>query len=353
MFNPKALFQKHQELLIRISAVLLLLASTFGLLSQTVFAQTTTYVITDGSRVVVHTTSATDPADVLNEAGLELGQDDTYTTQAGSGVSEITVRRGQTVVINNCGEEVRADTYGETVGSLLERLGIDTDSAAVSVSLSDTTYNGMEITVSRVIRSLETYTADIPYATTYCDDSSLPAGMEVVLVEGRNGQEQVQSSVVYENGVETERVTVSTRTIQSPVNEIVAVGTGPAAEETEGPIIGDGIIVTATGEVLTYTKTIQMKATAYTKTDAGCDDWTATGTRARVGAIAVDPKVIPYGTRMFIVTNDGEYVYGIATAEDCGGAIKGNRLDLYFDTEAECWQFGVRYCTVYILSGSD
>lgn len=350
MFNPKAHFQKHQELLIRISAALLLLAYTVGLLSQTVFAQTT-YVITDGSRVVVHTTSATNPADVLNEAGLELGQDDTYTTQTGTGVSEITVRRGQTVLINNCGEEIRADTYGESVESLLNRLGIVTDSGTtVSVSLSDETYDGMEINICRVIRCLETYTIDIPFETTYCEDQDLPTGQELVLVEGAVGQKQVTSSVVYENGVETSRISMSSKIIQQPVAQVIALGTGSAAEKSDAPVIDDGLIRLSTGEVLTYTKVMQMKATAYTNTDEGCNEWTATGTRARVGAIAVDPRVIPYGTRMFIMSNDGEYIYGIATAEDCGGGIKGNRIDLYFDTTAECFQFGVRGCTVYILS---
>ena len=74
---------------------------------------------------------------------------------------------------------------------------------------------------------------------------------------------------------------------------------------------------------------------------------------ARVGAIAVDPTVIPYGTRMFIVTNDGEYVYGIATAEDCGGGIKGNHVDLFFNTVEECFQFGVRDCIIYFLGDAE
>ena len=73
------------------------------------------------------------------------------------------------------------------------------------------------------------------------------------------------------------------------------------------------------------------------------------GTLARVGAIAVDPTVIPLGTKMYVVSNDGQYVYGYCVAEDIGGGIKGNKIDLYFDTYAECWDFGVRMCTVYIL----
>ena len=128
------------------------------------------------------------------------------------------------------------------------------------------------------------------------------------------------------------------------------VGTGTELDsESNAPAIGDGVIVTADGEILTYSRSEQFTATAYTHTDEGCNMITATGTTVRTGTIAVDPSVIPYGTRMFIVTNDGSYIYGIGTAEDCGGAIKGNRLDLYFSTDAECWQFGVRGCTVYFL----
>ena len=116
-----------------------------------------------------------------------------------------------------------------------------------------------------------------------------------------------------------------------------------------GVTIGDGVIITADGQVLTYNKTAVFKATAYTHTDAGCDMTTATGTTVHIGTVAVDPKVIPYGTRMFIVTNDGAYVYGISTAEDCGAAIKGEELDLYFPTDPECWEFGVRMATIYFL----
>ena len=115
------------------------------------------------------------------------------------------------------------------------------------------------------------------------------------------------------------------------------------------PIISDGYITLPTGEVLTYTDTATVRATAYTHTDAGCDLITATGSTVHVGTVAVDPRYIPYGTRMFIVANDGSYIYGISEAEDCGGAIKGDRVDLYFPTYAECMEFGWRTCTIYFL----
>jgi len=138
--------------------------------------------------------------------------------------------------------------------------------------------------------------------------------------------------------------------VQEKVDQIVAIGTGTQLGKENIPSVGDGFLVTAQGEVLTFNKVDEFKATAYTKTDAGCDDITATGTYVHVGVIAVDPRVIPYGTEVFIVSNDGKYVYGAARAEDCGGSIKNKRIDLYFDTTAECFQFGVRDCTLYFLT---
>ena len=96
MRRIKRFSSKKNEFLFRIAAILLPLISIVLLLSQTAFAQNT-YVITDGERVLIHTTSASDPAEVLDEAGLTLGDDDTYTAQGGDGVSEITVRRNMTV----------------------------------------------------------------------------------------------------------------------------------------------------------------------------------------------------------------------------------------------------------------
>ena len=340
---------ERKVLFIRVAAILLPLAIALLLLSQTVFAQTT-YVITDGSRVLVHTTTATDPKAVLGEAGLELGADDTYTTQAVAGVSEITVRRSQNITIDYYGEVMEEVSFGETVEELLTRLNLSWgQDDTISLSLDTETYDGMELAVARVVHQQQTYTAAVPYETVYCSDSTIPEGTEVVLTEGEVGEMVCQAKVTYVNGEESERTVLSQRVTSQPVDEVVAVGCGEEESSGEMPIIGDGTITLPTGEVLNYTRTMFAGATAY-----HCEGYvgtTATGTEARVGAIAVDPRVIPYGTRMFIITNDGEYVYGIATAEDCGSIdhIVGDRVDLYFNTEEECIEFGYRECTIYFL----
>ena len=338
----------HRPIFFRL-AVLVIPLVMLLFFSQTAFAQNT-YVITDGDRVMVYTSAATDPAAVLTEAGLTLGADDTYTTQSGSGISEITVQRSQMVSVYYGGEVQKLNSTHSTVGELLTFLGIPTEGVQVSASLDSNVTDGMQITVNRVVNQTETYTTEIPYKTLYCQDASLPVGSESVLVEGRAGQQKNVASVRYVDSVEVSRSLISQNVVTQPVDRIVAVGTGEEVQTPPGGvIIGDGIITLPSGEVLTFYDTMQVDASAYTHTDAGCDFITATGTTVRIGTVAVDPRVIPYGTRMFIIANDGSYVYGIATAEDCGGSIKNDRVDLYYPTYGECIQFGRRDCTVYFL----
>lgn len=378
MLECSYLIRKKKTVLARAAALLLPIVCIVLLLAQTVFAKNT-YLINDGGRVLIHTTYATDPADVLDEAGLKLGRDDTYTTQNSLGMSEITIQRRQTVTILYGGKTLTVATYGETVECLLNRMEFRlTENDTVSEAMSAMTYDGMTLTISREITEEETYTLPVAYETEYCYDASLAEGQQVVLTQGAEGQIRYTASVHYVDGREVSRTVTSETLISQPVNALIAIGSlaelpeyaptpeivepepvkpaepkpepAPEATPTPGtPIIGDGIIITPDGETLTYTRAEQFVATAYHNSDPGCTEWTATGTLCRVGAIAVDPKVIPYGTRMYIVTNDGEYIYGIAVAEDCGGAIKGNRVDLYFDSVDECWTFGIRDCTIYFL----
>lgn len=381
MLECNRFVKKKMTLLTRVVCVLLVVSCLVLLISQTAFAKNT-YVINDGDRVLYHTTYATDPAEVLDEAGLELGEDDTYTTQSGLGMSEITVQRKQVITIYHSGKTLQVSSYGESVEALLNRLGlILTEADQLSVTLDTATYDGLEITISRAVQMEETYTALIPFEIIYCYDATLAEGEEVVLTAGVDGQLLCSATVTYVNGVETGRYVSSQVVTRQPVAQVVAIGTyieptetapmptepiptEPATQPTptepapveptptepveEGmPVIGDGIILTPDGQTLTYTGVMHGIATAYSCN--GEPGITYTGTEARVGAIAVDPTVIPLGTRMYIVTDDGEYIYGIATAEDIGGAIKGKKVDLYFDTFDECWIFGIRDVTIYFL----
>lgn len=336
----------------KIIAILTAILCLIGALSQTARAENT-YVITDGNDVTVFTTHSSDPVQVLQEAGVNLDTDDSYTTAPGKGVSEITVQRAQSVTIRHADEVLQTNSYGETLESLLNRIGISVDDSTLSSLPMDTvTYDGMEVQVDRLQKHTERYTIEQPFETVYVEDPSLPAGEEKILVAGKAGQLLCTANVAYINQQEQSRTVYEQTLITKPVDQVIAIGTDTQTQ-SDAPIIGDNTIVLPSGEVLTYTHSDQYKATAYTQSDDGCGHITANGTRVKVGVVAVDPSVIPYGTRMFIVSEDGQYIYGLATAEDCGGAIQNKRIDLYMDSRAECIQFGVRNCTVYFLGGAN
>jgi len=308
-----------------------------------------TYTITDGERVVTYTTFATDPAQVLGQAGMALQGEDTFTAGGGS----IQVSRAMAVKLSYYGVEHSLSTREKTVGDLLRSQGLEPGPQdRLSHSEGTALRSGMHIRIDRVVSQTQTYTATLAHEVQYCLDATLPEGTRQVLVGGVDGELLCTALVTYVNYRETRRVLLEETMTVAPVTEIVALGTGRPREKTDPdsmPMISDGLIRLPTGEVLTYYDTARVRATAYTHTDEGCDFITYTGTTVRIGTVAVDPRYIPYGTRMFIVSDDGCYIYGISVAEDCGGAIKRDRIDLYFPTYTECIQFGRRNCTIYFL----
>lgn len=366
----------------RLIVVAVLAAAVGALLSQTVFAQTS-YIITDGDRVTVHRSYSSDPYEVLTEAGIELEEEDTYETGYADGMNQITVRRMQMVTVINRGAQSVIGTYGETTGSLLARMGITPGTGdTLSCSSETQTYDGMTIELVHTETRIEEEDTTVPYPVNYYEDPDLEPDAEIVLVAGQNGLTHVKSEVTYRNGKEVSRVVVQETVKMKPVTQLVIRGvdrtimeqpadpepteqsvssgsTSLGGSSSSGPSTSGGsrydgsaetsgnVIMTSSGESYTYVDVMTCSATAYT-----CEGYvghTYSGTLARVGAIAVDPTVIQLGTKMYVVSNDGQYVYGYCVAEDIGGGIKGNKIDLYFDTYAECWDFGVRMCTVYIL----
>lgn len=346
-----AILEKRKKILVRIVASMIPMIVIFSVLTQTVFAKNV-YVINDGENQRIYSTYASNPEQVLTEAGVELSADDLYSTEAGDGISEITVQRAQQITVNYCGKELEVCSYGETVRTLFDRLGIQySGEYRISEDLTARTFDGMELTVEHVARNLEVYTEEIPYESIIIYEDSLEEGQRIVYAAGSFGQVRKTANVLYVNSQERERTVLEEEVLTQPVDEIVVEGTGKAVDSrpADAPLIGNGAIIMPDGQIYRYDKTDEFLATAYTHTDDGCDMITATGTVVHTGVVAVDPEVIPYGTRMFIVSNDGKFVYGLSAAEDCGGGIIGKRLDLYFDTTEQCYAFGARDCTVYFL----
>jgi 3D (Asp-Asp-Asp) domain-containing protein len=291
----------------------------------------------------------------LDEAGVDVDPDEYYTTQSEDGVYDITVTRDDAVTVINCGEEIKVLIQDKTVGALLNRAGVKTgDGYLVSCPLTDKPIDGMTITVDHVVVNEEVYTVEVPFGVSTVEDTYMAAGEEKLLSEGVVGQMLYTADVEYRNAEEISRTVTHMEELRPVQNRVVAVGTGELVEETseeqtQMPLIGEDVIVLPTGEVLNYYMKDSFEATAYTQYDEGCDNITACQTQVRWGVVAVDPTVIPYGTRMFIINEDGSFVYGIATAEDCGSAIKGNRLDLFMHTLEEAFGYGRHNVTVYFL----
>lgn len=349
MHTPRHNTAQKQGSMTRFVLIGLAILCILTLLSPTVFART--YVITDGDRIVTYTTFATDPTEILSAAGVTLDSTDFYTTSDGN---TITVQRDLEMTLVYHGTEMTVTfAEGESVQDLLNRRGLDvTREDTLSHPMDMPLFQGMTLRVDQIRTQQEIYAVTIPHDTTYCQDATLPEGTEAVLISGKNGQLVRTAQVTYRNGVEIKREVTQEKQTIAPITEIIGQGTAkPEFEQENGrmPDIRDGIIIMPSGEILSYYKTDNVTATGYTHTDAGCDMITSTGTTVRYGTVAVDPRFIPYGTKMLIVSHDGQRFYGIATAEDCGGAIKRDKMDLYFPTYEECIEFGRRRCTIYFL----
>lgn len=345
---------RKRSMLLRMVVLVLPVVFMVTLLSQTVLAQNT-FVITDGDDVIVHTSYATDPAEALTEAGIDVDQDEYSATQNEEGGYDITVQRNDAVTVTCGGQTQQVRIEDATVADLLERIGVPTgEGYEISVDLAAQPVDGMQIIVDHHVINQETYTLDIPFEITTVPDPAMPLGHERIITEGIVGQELCTADVEYLNAQEISRIVTSKETVRETQPQVVAVGTGEAVgQKNTWPLIGDDVIVLPSGEVLTYYKTDTFQATAYTQYDDGCNNTTATMTPVRWGVVAVDPRVVPYGTRMFIINSDGTFVYGVGTAEDCGGGIKGKRLDLYMPTLREAYRYGRKDVTVYFLGDAN
>ena len=347
MSTLKKFAMRKDNALVRLMIMLVVPAMLITSVTMTAYAQSG-YIIYDGEDRQVVFSDATEPSEVLAEAGIELERADIVEMNEEGMRPEITVHRMQIIRINNGGQSVVTNSYGGTVGELLENTNMTLgEGDHIDVPLETETYDGMELNIDRWITVTETFTEAVPYDTEYVSTNKMLKGDEKVITQGVEGVMEHTATVTYFNGQEVSREVLSSEMTVEPVNQVIKQGT---LEAEKGKLtIGDGVIVTADGEIYTYNKTMKAKATAYTHTDAGCNKTTATGTTVHWGTVAVDPRVIPYGTKMFIVSNDGKYVYGLSAAEDCGGSIKGNRIDLYMPTTKECFAFGVRNCTIYFI----
>lgn len=225
-------------------------------------------------------------------------------------------------------------TQAETVAGLLDEEGVklsegDSVTPKPSTALSD----GMSISVTLVREKTEVEETPIPFRTIYRDDPSLAEGQSGVVQFGVDGYVVREYAVVYENGEEVSRELLS-EVVVEPDYEIIVQGTAVVAAAVAAPSAPSGDPNCA--------RTLTVWATWYTAASAGGYGITATGTTVQKGTVAVDPSVIPLGTRMYIPG------YGHGIAEDTGGAIIGNIIDLGYGPN-DVWDWGSRYVDICIL----
>ena len=181
-------------------------------------------------------------------------------------------------------------------------------------------------------------TTVIKFKTKTKKNKKLLKGKKVVSQKGVDGKREKTYEKTYVDGKLTESVLKTNVIIKKSKEKIVQVGTKKKSDNVQ----------TSRGDDVRYSKVYTMEATAYCP-DCDSSGVTATGKKLKVGYVAVDPKVIPLGTKLYVETSDGYKAYGFATAEDTGGAIKGKKIDLYYKTEKECSNFGRRNVKVYVL----
>jgi uncharacterized protein YabE (DUF348 family)/3D (Asp-Asp-Asp) domain-containing protein len=302
--------------------------------------------------------------DVLNMQGIELDQHDVINKSLGD-----KVKNGDTIEISR-GIEVRiyADnkiyefySTKETVGEVLWEAGISLNNEDICVPDVNSlmTIENSAIEVTRVNQAEIVTHEIIPYEVEYVENPELAQGEEQVAQEGYNGSLEIKESVTYENGSEIAGQVISETVVKEPVNKIIEVGTyiETETEETE-----DTEETEETGEEETDEETedidvseieeatkVEIVATAYTEGEEGVNNTTASGTTTYAYHTIAADSSIPFGTRVYIPYFKEGPNNGIFVVEDRGSDITGKRIDIYFDTIEEVYNFGRKELTIYIL----
>ncbi len=217
----------------------------------------------------------------------------------------------------------------------------------VTPVLTDSIRNGMTITIDRITVEDITTNEIVPCKTVKVETAELRAGETKIITAGSDGIKTVITRNVYINGEFSRSEIISEEITTASVNRVVQVGTRKEAAEKNDKD-ETKTFVDAAGRDVAYSKLIKGKGSAYTA-EAGTTS--ATGRVLSVGVVAVDPDVIPYGTRLYITSADGRYVYGYALASDTNSVVESGEalVSLFYDSDSQCKAFGSRDVNVYIL----
>lgn len=292
--------------------------------------------------------------DILTEADIELAPEDIIALGLDSKIKDgqiVEIKKAVNVTINVDGKQVKIKSAQDNIDALLKSEEcLDTLKNAninsirsgdrILPDIEEPLAEGSIVNITRMDTRVETKSQQLDYQVVTENDSNVYVGERSVVQNGQIGHKEVEELVSLEDGVEVSRKVVAEKITLQPVNQVIREGSKPKQVQ----------VVSSRGETIPYafSRVLTMRATAYSKQQEGLTDRTATGEyvihdESGYSTIAVDPRVIPLGTKLYISG------YGLAIASDTGGAIIDDRIDVYFDTIAECTSWGIRSVEVYVL----
>ncbi len=298
-------------------------------------------IVDDTGEKISFITYANNTADVLSEQNVTLGKYDEASIPLDGSVKDgdtIYVYRGKAVTFVDGKESSTVITPKQTVEEFLKSKGVNVDSdIRTNVALTDKIVKDMVVAVTYLSEKTVTVEETVIRGTKRVANASMYSGQSKVSKEGSDGLADRVYKEYYENGDLVGRELVKEDVKIAAVDDVVEYGTKARSGIQYGGVI-------SRGSDYRYKQCLTVSCTAYT---GGYR--TAAGMVPRYGIVAVDPRVIPMGSRLYIESADGSWVYGTAVAGDTGGAIKGNIVDLYVNSYSEAINFGRRTAKVYIL----
>ena len=239
-----------------------------------------------------------------------------------------------------------------TVMDALEAADVQVyDDDLINIGFTEPLNQNTSIVVNRVDIVEEVEVETIEYATKYKEDDSYTIGYAETIVDGEEGEVETTLRHVYIDGELVSTAVIDTD-ITEPVDEVVVIGTKEynpiddfSISQLDAPL---DLVLDSNGEPLSYSKVLTGKSCAYSARPGAS---TASGRPAKVGHVAVDPSIIPYGTELYIATTDGSAVYGYAIAADTGTALLDGLIlvDLFMGSYEESCDWGAREVNIYIL----
>ena len=320
-----------------------------------------TVAIFDGETTYTVRTLNRNTANIMDGLNLKYEEYNILKTDVKGSTTSIEIAYTYPVYITYGGETTEISFSMGTVADALAQAGFTLDeydviAPAADIEIKDTVY----IDYTNVDYVSGSYTEAIPFETKTVYSDKLEKG-KTTLTDGKEGVKQINFTEKFVNGESVGKEKAGEEILSQPVNAVKTIGTkvkqtvkASAAVKTASSVKSVSVLKPSTeieldknGNPVKYKSKRTARATAYTYTGNNC----ATGVAPKPGYIAVNPNVIPYGTKMYIKTADGRFIYGYAVAADTGGFTRKypTGVDLFMSTESACVSFGVKTVEIYIL----